>query len=141
MHPAHLRMRLVRLRFPRCQYKGTKFPLAYSWNDPKLYSPYPFPYRIDRMRDAFGLQAWDHLQQNTDSAFARTDIQKGHYFLRVAFAEKITNEACMGCHSAHSDFPKSKTESGSDVLQYVSRKASASTPSTVSELKNELELF
>lgn len=72
----------------------------------KLYSPFPFPNRKDRRLDTFSRQAWDTLQKDPDAVVAKTVERDGHHIMRVAIADKMVSEACVKCHNAHPQTPK-----------------------------------
>jgi methyl-accepting chemotaxis protein len=71
-----------------------------------LYSPYPFPNRKDRELDAFGRAAWDFLAVNPDGVFSRRETLDGKDVVRVAVADRMTEQSCVDCHDARPDSPK-----------------------------------
>jgi methyl-accepting chemotaxis protein len=72
----------------------------------KLYSPYPFPNRGDRVLDRFGRDAWDYLHDHPDQSFARTEVVDGKLVVRVAIADKMSAQACVNCHNSLANSPK-----------------------------------
>jgi methyl-accepting chemotaxis protein len=71
-----------------------------------LYSLYPFPNRQDRKLDAFGREAWDFLTTKPDGVFSRRETVDGKQVVRVAVADRMTDQTCVGCHNARADSPK-----------------------------------
>lgn len=77
-----------------------------------LYSPYPFPGRADRPTDAFMQDAWAYLNENPDGSYQLLEEQGGQTFLRVAIADKMASDVCVGCHNAHPETPKADWKVG-----------------------------
>lgn len=73
----------------------------------ELYSPYPFPWRIQTggLRDDFARDAWAFFQQHPEQSFSRAERVNGHLMLRYATADRM-REACVGCHNNHPDSPR-----------------------------------
>jgi methyl-accepting chemotaxis protein len=71
-----------------------------------LYSGFPFPNRADRRLDAFQQEAWTFLAANPDQVFVRQEQHGGKEVVRVAVADKMANETCVGCHNSHAQSPK-----------------------------------
>ena len=71
-----------------------------------LYSPYPFPNRQDGKLDAFGRAAWDFFATNPDGVFTRRETVDGKDVVRVAVADRMTDQSCVNCHNARADSPK-----------------------------------
>jgi methyl-accepting chemotaxis protein len=71
-----------------------------------LYSPFPFPNRQDRKLDVFGREAWDFFAANPDGVFSRRETVDGKQVVRVAVADRMTDQACVGCHNGRADSPK-----------------------------------
>jgi methyl-accepting chemotaxis protein len=71
-----------------------------------LYSPYPFPNRQDRKLDAFGRAAWDFFATTPDGVFSRRETVDGKDVVRVAVADRMTDQSCVNCHNARADSPK-----------------------------------
>ncbi|MEE9338894.1 MAG: methyl-accepting chemotaxis protein [Methylococcaceae bacterium] len=74
--------------------------------DMKLYSAFPFPNRKDRVMDQFQKDAWAFFQSNPDETFSRTELVDGIPYVRVAMADKMTDQSCVNCHNSHPDTPK-----------------------------------
>jgi hypothetical protein len=72
----------------------------------KLYSPYPFPNRRDRLMDKFGEDAWKSFQATPDRPFSRIEQIDGRTVVRVAIADKMTAQACVACHNSLASSPK-----------------------------------
>ena len=66
----------------------------------RVYSPYPFPVRAGRTLDLFQQQAWDFVSAHPDQAFTRGDVIDGRPVVRVALADRMTDQACVNCHNA-----------------------------------------
>lgn len=73
----------------------------------KLYSAFPFPNRSNRQLDSFGQEAWDTLTQNPEQTVVRNQTMNGEPVVRVAIADRMVSEVCVGCHNSHPDTPKS----------------------------------
>lgn len=71
-----------------------------------LYSAYPFPIRGERTLDPFQADAWEYLVANPDATFSRQEEQGGVQVVRVAMADHMVADACVNCHNAHPDSPK-----------------------------------
>ena len=71
-----------------------------------LYSAYPFPIRADRRLDAFQEEAWAFLSENPDEIFTRQEMRDGREVMRVAVADRMVAEVCVGCHNSHPDTPR-----------------------------------
>jgi len=72
----------------------------------KLYSGFPFPNRADRKLDGFEQEAWDKISKDKDLKFVRTQEKDGNTTVRVAIADLMVAEACVGCHNSRADTPK-----------------------------------
>ena len=72
----------------------------------KLYSPYPFPNRRERVNDQFGKDAWSYLQANPDGKFFRTETINGKTVVRVAMADRMSSPACVACHNSLASSPR-----------------------------------
>lgn len=75
----------------------------------RLYSAYPFPWRLkpksDALTDPFARAAWDALRQQPKQPYFRFESYKGRLTLRYATAD-LMRPACVGCHNSHPDSPK-----------------------------------
>ncbi|NRA20905.1 MAG: response regulator [Oceanospirillaceae bacterium] len=78
----------------------------------KLYSAYPFPGRADRVLDTFQQQAWQQLKDHPNTPFLKTLTINGNQVVRVAIADKLTEQACVDCHNSHPDTPKNDWKLG-----------------------------
>ena len=72
----------------------------------KLYSPYPFPNRKDRIVDTFGQDAWKELNADPNKTFSRVESINGKDMVRVALADTMVAQGCVNCHNTHPDTPK-----------------------------------
>mgnify|MGYP002713064594 CR=1 FL=1 len=68
----------------------------------RQYSPYPFPWRKDRKLDEFAQNAWKSIEANPDEPV----IQRDGDAVRVAVADRLTGQDCVGCHNTDPDSPK-----------------------------------
>ena len=100
----------------------------------RLYSPYPFPQRRERVTDQFARDAWDYLQKNPDGAFYRTETLGGKTTVRVALADRMSAQACVACHNSHPQSPKTDWKLGDvrGVLEIDSTREVASAARIVS---------
>ncbi|OYU47399.1 MAG: hypothetical protein CFE31_16630 [Rhizobiales bacterium PAR1] len=64
-----------------------------------LVSPYPWPHRADRKMTEFEQQAWEEFQTKPDKVVSRQELVDGKRILRVAVSDKMTTQACLGCHN------------------------------------------
>lgn len=80
--------------------------------DMKLYSAFPFPNRKAVVQDQFQKDAWEFFQSNPDKTFSRTEQVDGIPYVRVAMADKMTQQACVDCHNSHPDTPKNDWKLG-----------------------------
>ena len=80
----------------------------------KLYSDYPFPWRVEAgggLRDEFAKQAWKTLQEVPEEPFYRLEQVNGRQSMRYATAD-LMRPACVNCHNSHPDTPKSDWKVG-----------------------------
>ncbi len=75
--------------------------------DVRLYSQYPFPWRIKEggVRDQFEKDALAILEENPKREYHQFEIRKGKRVLRYAIA-RVLKESCVECHNTRSDSPK-----------------------------------
>lgn len=74
--------------------------------DVRLYSDYPFPWRIgDNPLDRFETEALEELRRNPDEPYYRFDEIDGVPLLRYAVASRM-KQGCIDCHNTHPDTPK-----------------------------------
>ena len=72
----------------------------------RLYSDYPFPWRVaTSTMDDFEQTALLKLRQNPDVPVFRFEEQGGQRVLRYATAD-LMRKACVGCHNSHPNTPK-----------------------------------
>jgi methyl-accepting chemotaxis protein len=71
-----------------------------------LYSAYPFPNRSSRKLDPFQTEALEFVTNNPGQTFIRTVEMSGGTFVRVAQADVMAAQACVGCHNQHPESPK-----------------------------------
>ena len=78
-----------------------------------LYSPYPFPWRLQNhsQRDEFSKQAWEFLNQDPKESFFRYEILDERPVLRYATAD-LMRDQCIDCHNTHPDSPKTDWKVG-----------------------------
>ena len=72
----------------------------------KLYSPFPFPNRGERVLDKFGTDAWAYFQTHPDKTFFRTESLGDKTMVRVAIADRMVDQACLNCHNTLKSSPK-----------------------------------
>ncbi len=74
----------------------------------RLYSPYPFPWRVEGggLADSFAVEAWEVLSRDAVEPFYRFETLDGSEVLRYATADLMRPE-CVECHNGHPDSPKS----------------------------------
>ncbi|BCG65338.1 MAG: methyl-accepting chemotaxis protein [Methyloprofundus sp.] len=78
----------------------------------KIYSAFPFPNRQAQHLDDFQQQSWQMLSTAPDKPFIKTEQQNGRQTVRVAIADKMTEQACVDCHNSHPDTPKNNWQLG-----------------------------
>jgi methyl-accepting chemotaxis protein len=102
----------------------------------KLYSPYPFPNRKDRVLDDFGKSAWDFLHEHPDQTYSRTEVIDGKPIVRVAVADKMSAQGCVNCHNTLPSSPKTDWKLGDvrGVLEVDSDKQIASGQRITSQI-------
>lgn len=71
-----------------------------------LVSPLPFISREQQPLDSFQQQAWDALTAKPDDVLVSIDQKNGRDVVRVAIADRMTAESCVGCHNSHPDSPR-----------------------------------
>ena len=86
---------------------GQRLGVERSGAQPRLYSPYPFPWRRQDggLQDAFAREAWNTLQQHPAQPFYRFEDMQGRRFLRYATAD-LMRPSCVNCHNTHPASPK-----------------------------------
>ncbi|MET1256175.1 methyl-accepting chemotaxis protein [Aliikangiella maris] len=78
----------------------------------KLYSPFPFPNRVDRRLDAFQKKAWKNLSANPKQTYIEEVEMNGQPYIRVAVADTMQSQACVDCHNAYPGTPKTDWQLG-----------------------------
>ncbi|MDD9941815.1 MAG: methyl-accepting chemotaxis protein [Myxococcales bacterium] len=72
----------------------------------KLFSRYPFPNRASRKLDEYQRQALDYLERSPEETFVRVQEMNGRTVVRVAQADTLQAQACVGCHNSHPETPR-----------------------------------
>lgn len=72
----------------------------------RLYSRFPFPNRQSRVLDTFERNAWDFLRANPEKIYWRREKSGGSELLRLAIADRMTEESCVSCHNSDPNSPK-----------------------------------
>jgi signal transduction histidine kinase len=92
---------------------GEKIGRSLSGAETYLYSPYPFPWRIESggLRDEFRREAWNALNENPDIPYFKITQYKGQKAIRFATADLMRPE-CVNCHNNHPDTPKTGWKTG-----------------------------
>ena len=72
----------------------------------KLYSPFPFPNRSNRILDEFGKKAWQALNKDPSKSFAAAETIDNKQVVRVALADTMSQQGCVNCHNSHPNTPK-----------------------------------
>ncbi len=109
----------------------------------KLYSPYPFPNRKDRVMDKFGEDAWSFFQNNPNQTFFRTEALGDKTIVRVAIADRMVDQACVNCHNSVIGSPKTdwKLNDVRGVLEVDSSKQLDSGHRIVTQVLSALALL
>lgn len=78
-----------------------------------LYSPYPFPWRVQSggLNDEFRLKAWNFLSRNPTKNYYEFAQVNGRDVIRFAQAD-LMRESCIGCHNNHPQSPKTGWQVG-----------------------------
>ncbi|WP_158569435.1 response regulator [Duganella sp. BJB475] len=99
----------------------------------RLYSPYPFPNRRDRVIDQFGDDAWTFLQGNPEKTYTRVETVGGKTVVRVAMADRMVAQTCVNCHNSLPGSPRTNWKLGDvrGVLEVDSSRQLASGQSIV----------
>ncbi len=74
-------------------------------------SDIPFPWRRDRVLDAFERDALASLSGGKEEKFVRFENYKGQRSVRVAYPV-VMDETCVGCHNSHPDTPRTGWKPG-----------------------------
>ncbi len=78
-----------------------------------LYSPYPFPWRVQEggLHDGFRQNAWEYLLANPESQYTKVESVEGRMSIRYARADTMRG-ACVNCHNTHPESPKTDWKAG-----------------------------
>jgi hypothetical protein len=80
--------------------------------DVRLYSDYPFPWRVSSTSlDDFEKAALAELRNNPEQPYYRFDEMNGIPVVRYAIADRM-KPACVNCHNTHPDSPKTDWKVG-----------------------------
>lgn len=82
-----------------------KFSKAESGLKLKLYSEFPFPNRKDRVLDDFAKEAIAFLKANPEKVYSKVSLVSEKEVVRVAIADKMVAQSCVGCHNSHAQSP------------------------------------
>jgi|GEM_PF-6862412 len=79
----------------------------------RLYSPYPFPWRLKTggLTDDFSNKAWVALTKSPATPYYQFEAVNGRRLLRYASADMM-RASCVNCHNVHSDTPKNDWKTG-----------------------------
>ncbi|MEH6445532.1 MAG: EAL domain-containing protein [Oceanospirillaceae bacterium] len=66
-------------------------------------SPYPFRNRVGRKQDAFQQRAWQALSETPEDFYVELEKTKQETRVRVAQADRLSEQACVDCHNNHPD--------------------------------------
>ncbi|MDH3974449.1 MAG: ATP-binding protein [Deltaproteobacteria bacterium] len=119
----------------------------------RLYSPYPFPWRMNEggLTDDFAKEAWSILSGSSKSSFYRFEKIEGKEVLRYAIAD-VMRESCVSCHNSYEGTPKSDWKVGDvrgvlevmlpmDVITMQTRKKASATISVFTFIALLVMLF
>ncbi|MBV6323346.1 response regulator [Duganella violaceipulchra] len=117
--------------------------LKQSGTSLRLYSPYPFPNRRERVVDQFGEDAWTFLQRSPDQIFTRVETIAGKTVVRVAMADRMVAQACVSCHNSWPGSPRTNWKLGDvrGVLEVDSSRQLASGQAIVYQVLTGLALM
>jgi len=101
-----------------------------------MYSEYPFPNRKTRVLDKFQKESLKFVLTYPYKPYAREDFVDGRVVYRTAFADMMSEKACVECHNTHPDTLKNTWKLGDArgiievTLPLSSSKESAQTLTT-----------
>lgn len=78
----------------------------------KLYSAYPFANRAKRELDEFQKESLRSILEHPNEPYAREDFVDGRLMFRAAFADFMSEKACVECHNTRADTPKNDWKIG-----------------------------
>jgi len=88
-----------------------------------LYSPFPFPWRVETggLNSEFSRNAWVALNLTPDQPYFRIEKNDGKLFMRYAVAD-VMRPQCVDCHNSHPDTPKNDWKTGDvrGILEVIS---------------------
>ena len=87
---------------------GNRIGALESGGETRLYSAYPFPWRLETggLTDSFAREAWEALNRDPGEPFFRFETMEDREVLRYASADLMRGD-CVECHNTHEDTPKS----------------------------------
>ncbi|NQY73757.1 MAG: DUF3365 domain-containing protein [Candidatus Margulisbacteria bacterium] len=116
---------------------GEKISEISEGGSTRLYSPYPFPWRVKTggLRDDFGRLAWIQFQKDSGKPYYRFEKQNGQKVLRYATAD-LMRPSCIECHNSHPDTPRDDWKVG-DVrgILEISRTVRTSVGGSMSSVR------
>lgn len=77
-----------------------------------LVSPYPFTNRAQRQMDAFQQRAWQAILNDPSQYYVELVKDEGRSSVRLAQADLLNAQACVDCHNAHPDSPRTDWQLG-----------------------------
>jgi PAS domain S-box-containing protein len=78
----------------------------------ELFSAYPFPNRDKRVLDEFQKESLRSILEHPNEPYAREDFVDGRLMFRAAFADFMSEKACVECHNTHPNTPKNNWKLG-----------------------------
>lgn len=92
---------------------GNKIGDGHAGTSTRLYSRYPFPWRVKDggLRDDFAVNAWNSLRLDASRPVYSFTSDNGRPILRYAVAD-IMQAECVSCHNTHPDSPKTDWKVG-----------------------------
>lgn len=78
----------------------------------ELYSAYPFANRAKRELDEFQKESLRSILEHPNEPYAREDFVDGRLMFRAAFADFMSEKACVECHNTRADTPKNDWKIG-----------------------------
>lgn len=92
---------------------GDRLNFQQSGIESKLYSPFPFPWRVmtGGLRDQFSKDAWQALQTNVEQPYFTIETVGSSKSLRFATAD-VLKQDCIDCHNRHPSSPKKNWKVG-----------------------------
>jgi serine phosphatase RsbU (regulator of sigma subunit) len=72
----------------------------------RLFSPFPFKNRQDRVLDDYDKAAWAALSKDPDTPFVRQMKIGEHQVVKVGIADRMVSQVCVDCHNSHPDLER-----------------------------------